>query len=114
MSRSWLMANRSWSTRWLLPRPTVIRPLTLTFPERMELFMRHSIAFMIAAALLTGAAALFPQAARAGSCCGGGSPTSLIVPKYARAIVDMSFDVEIYDGFWNQDGKHIDDPPGSD
>jgi hypothetical protein len=68
----------------------------------------------VAAALLAGAATLFPQSAWAGSCCGGGSPTSLIVPKYARAIADISFDTEIYDGFWNQDGKHIADPPGSD
>jgi len=50
----------------------------------------------------------------AGSCCGGGSPANLLVPKYARAVVDVSFDIELYDGFWDQDGKHIPDPPGSD
>ena len=29
-------------------------------------------------------------------------------------MVDLSADLEKYDGFWNQDGKHIPDPPGSD
>jgi hypothetical protein len=74
----------------------------------------HLHAFIIAAALLTGAAAIDPQASLAGSCCGGGSATSLIVPKYAFSIADVSFDTEIYDGFWNQDGKHVSDPSGSD
>ena len=69
---------------------------------------------MFAVALLAGAAAIMPQTVHAGSCCGGGSATSLIVPAYARAIADLSFDTEIYDGFWNQNGKHINDPPGSD
>jgi len=69
---------------------------------------------IIAAALLWGAATLFPALSWSASCCGGGSTTSLIVPKYARAIADLSFDAEMYDGFWNQDRKHISDPPGSD
>lgn len=66
------------------------------------------------ATLLAVVAVLMPHTSWAGSCCGGGSPTSLIVPKFARAIADMSFDAEIYDGFWNQDGKHTADPPRSD
>lgn len=61
-----------------------------------------------------GAPALFPADSRAASCCGGGSGASLTVPKYATAVADFSFDTEIYDGYWNQDGKHIADPPGSD
>lgn len=69
---------------------------------------------LILAALLTGAAAFSAVSAWAGSCCGGGSATSLIVPKFARAVADISFDTELYDGFWNQDGKHIADPAGSD
>lgn len=36
------------------------------------------------------------------------------MPKGATALVDISFDAEIYDGFWNQNGQHISDPPGSD
>ena len=76
--------------------------------------MRYYFDVIFSAALLVGAATFIPQTSWAASCCGGGSATSLIVPKYASAVADLSFDTEIYDGFWNQDGKHIADPPGSD
>jgi hypothetical protein len=76
--------------------------------------MRHAIVFAITAAFLAGAAVLSPPASWAGSCCGGGSPTSLIVPKYASAVADLSFDTELYDGYWDQAGNHKSDPPGSD
>jgi hypothetical protein len=76
--------------------------------------MRYVITCVVSAALLAGAAALFPSPSRAASCCGGGSPTSLIVPKYARAVADLSFDTELYDGYWDQSGNHKSDPPGSD
>ena len=66
------------------------------------------------AALLTGAALFTPSTASAASCCGGSSATSLIVPKFARAIADISTDLEIYDGYWNQKGDYTSDPPGSD
>jgi hypothetical protein len=36
------------------------------------------------------------------------------VPKYYRGVTDVSFDMEKYDGFWNQDGKYTRDPSGSD
>jgi len=65
-------------------------------------------------ALLVGAATLFPHISHAASCCGGGSAASLSVPKYARAVADLSFDNELYDGYWNQSGMHVADPPGSD
>lgn len=68
----------------------------------------------MSAALLAGAAILAPVSVFAGSCCGGGSASSLVVPKYARAVADLSFDMEKYSGYWNQAGKHIEDPPGSD
>ncbi|NVO00918.1 MAG: hypothetical protein HXX17_16500 [Geobacteraceae bacterium] len=68
----------------------------------------------VAAALLSGAAILSANLSFAGSCCGGGSATTLNVPKYAKAVADLSFEMEKYDGFWNQDGVHIKDPPGSD
>jgi len=68
----------------------------------------------MSAALLAGAAILAPVSVFAGSCCGGGSASSLAVPKYARAVADLSFDMEKYNGYWNQAGKHIEDPPGSD
>lgn len=74
--------------------------------------LNHMIYAM--AALLAGAAALFPSNSPAASCCGGGSAASLSVPKYATAVADISFDTELYDGYWNQDRKHVADPPGSD
>ena len=69
---------------------------------------------IVMAALLAGAAALCPTRSQAASCCGGGSAASLTVPKYATAVADLSFDTELYDGYWNQNGKHVNDPPGSD
>ncbi len=67
------------------------------------------------AALIMGAAPLFlPYSSLAASCCGGGSAASLSVPKYATAVADLFFDTELYDGYWNPNGKHVADPPGSD
>lgn len=77
-------------------------------------YRMKSHCYFITAALLAGAAALFPTNSRAASCCGGGSAASLVVPKYATAIADLSFDTELYDGYWNQNGKHVSDPPGSE
>ena len=65
------------------------------------------------AALLVGAATISPTDSFAASCCGGGSAASLTVPKYAVAVVDLSFDTEFYDGYWNQSRKYVTDPPGS-
>ncbi len=48
------------------------------------------------------------------SCCGGGSSSSLLLPKASHAMIDTSIDIEQYDGFWNKEGDHINDPPGSD
>jgi hypothetical protein len=76
--------------------------------------MRQETLSIITAALLAGAAALFPIDSFAASCCGGSSAVSLIVPKYATAVADISFDAELYDGYWNQDRKHVPDPTGSD
>lgn len=66
------------------------------------------------AALLVGAAAFFSIDSFAASCCGGGSAASLSVPTYATSIIDLSFDSELYDGYWNQNRKYVADPPGSD
>jgi hypothetical protein len=75
--------------------------------------MMAALQKLLVAALLVGSAAL-PLDAGAASCCGGGSAASLTVPKYATSVADLSFDAELYDGYWNQDRKHIADPPGSD
>lgn len=66
------------------------------------------------AALLVGAALFTPSAARAASCCGGSSASSLVVPQFARAVADISTDLEFYDGYWNQKGDYTSDPPESD
>lgn len=76
--------------------------------------MNHVHSFSVLAALLWGAAALFPTPSWAASCCGGGSSVSLAVPKYATAVADLSFEAEKYDGYWNQSGQHRSDPPGAD
>ena len=66
------------------------------------------------AALFVGAATLFASQVWAASCCGGGSASSLILPKFSQSMADISFDFEKYDGFWNKDGEYISDPPDSD
>jgi hypothetical protein len=76
--------------------------------------MNYLMAIISLAALLTGAASLWPVTAQAGSCCGGGSAGALTVPRFASAVADLSVESELYKGFWNQAGKHTDDPPGSD
>ncbi|MBE9504025.1 MAG: hypothetical protein IME96_07605 [Proteobacteria bacterium] len=69
---------------------------------------------IMAVLIFTGAASFLAPTARAASCCGGGSASSLILPKFSRSMVDLSFDMEKYDGFWNKAGDRIEDPPGSD
>lgn len=50
----------------------------------------------------------------AASCCGGGNATSLVLPKFGHQMVDVSFDMEVYNGYWNQGGQYIEDPEDSD
>ena len=57
---------------------------------------------------------LLPLNLWAASCCGGGSASSLILPKTAKMMWDIAFSHENYAGFWNTEGQHIDDPAGSD
>ena len=68
------------------------------------------IAGKFCAALILGAALLFPLSARAGSCCGGGSGTALLLPSYYTSMIDMSVDVEKYNGLWNTRGEYIAQP----
>ena len=76
--------------------------------------MSNILRSLLLAALVSGAAGLHPDVLWAGSCCGGGTATNLILPKYAHGMIDLSFDMEKYDGFWNQNGKWTPDPSGSD
>ena len=66
------------------------------------------------AALVIGVALLLPYEAQAASCCGGGSATSLLLPKFSTSMVESSFGMETYDGYWDTNGDHLPDPSGSD
>lgn len=68
--------------------------------------MKKNFLLILFAALLGGAASFPARPAWAGSCCGGGTATSLILPAYAQAMIDLSVDLEKYDGFWNQKGHY--------
>ncbi len=57
---------------------------------------------------------LFFSTAHAASCCGGGSASSLVLSKFADSMIDISFDYEKYDGYFDMYGKRKSDPPGSD
>lgn len=59
-------------------------------------------------------ALIFSGNVLAASCCGGGSSTSLVLPKFSQAMIDVSFDYESYNGFWKSDGNWAADPAGSD
>jgi len=64
--------------------------------------------------VLVAGMVLLPAMGHAASCCGGGSASSLVLPKFARSMVDVSFDYERYNGFWDHTGNWIPDPQGAD
>ena len=76
--------------------------------------MKNRVEKYLSASLFLTVACLYPIQASAASCCGGGSASSLILPKFSQSMVDASLSIEKYDGFWNKEGKYIQDPPGSD
>ncbi len=78
------------------------------------MFSKRSINRVSSAVLLGGAALVFYSPVHAASCCGGGSSGSLLLPKFSRAMVDLSWSAEHYDGFWNKAGEWVPDPAGSD
>jgi len=82
--------------------------------RKCNIQMKQKTLSIITAVLLAGLPPFSQSISFAASCCGGGSAASLTVPKYAAAVADLSFDTEIYDGYWNQSRKYIADPPGSD
>ncbi|UZE96342.1 hypothetical protein [Alkalimarinus alittae] len=65
-------------------------------------------------ALSISALLLSSSTAYAASCCGGGNATSLVLPKFGNQMIDVSFDMEDYKGYWNQEGDYTKDPAGSD
>lgn len=76
--------------------------------------MRYLTAKVLFVALILCATTFSVRDIWAASCCGGGSASSLILPKFSQSMADISFDFEKYDGFWNKDGDYIQDPPDSD
>lgn len=65
-------------------------------------------------AIAAGLVLSLPAAtAHAGSCCAGTGTTTLLLPKFSQAMLDVSVDYEHYDGFWRDDGTWSPDPPGS-
>ncbi|CCK74600.1 MAG: hypothetical protein KBT75_14010 [Oleispira antarctica] len=54
------------------------------------------------------------SSAFAASCCGGGNASSLVLPKFGKKMLDVSFDIEDYKGSWNNDGDYVKDPKGAD
>jgi len=54
-----------------------------------------------------------PTLARAASCCGGGGGGASVLPRGVLALLDASLDLERYDGYWDTEGVHRPDPPGS-
>lgn len=76
--------------------------------------MIQNIRSFLTATLFLGAAVLSPPPAWSGSCCGGSGGSNLVLPKIYNAQVDVSFDWEHYDGFWDQNERYVQDPPGSD
>jgi len=49
----------------------------------------------------------------AASCCGGGSASGLILPKYGPMMVGATMSQEVYQGYWDQTGTHHPDPEGA-
>ncbi len=74
----------------------------------------HCVSTQLPCGLLLGATLLFSSSAWAASCCGGGSATSLILPKFSKSMVNIAFDIESYDGYWDGDGTYHNDQPGDD
>ena len=69
---------------------------------------------LIPSFFLSSIIALISFNSQAASCCGGGASTGVILPKFDDAMWDISLDNESYDGYWTQQGKHQDDPEGSE
>lgn len=72
------------------------------------------IRFSFAMTALIAVMAVFSRPVEAASCCGGGSSASLVLPKFAKFLIDGSIEHEKYNGFWNSDGVYQEDPAGAD
>jgi len=79
----------------------------------MQRLNKYKQAILIVALTVTVSALCLSSPAWSASCCGGGSASSLLLPKFSRAMVDVSIDNEHYSGFWDKDGNLGSDPQGS-
>lgn len=77
------------------------------------MFRRAAIA-LISGAVGLLSISLWPTNLWAASCCGGSSATSLLLPKFSRSMLDVSFDSERYNGYWDSNGDYRNDPPDTD
>ncbi|HEB94246.1 MAG TPA: hypothetical protein ENI94_12455 [Gammaproteobacteria bacterium] len=75
--------------------------------------LRFSLRAILLAGIACGSSFTSPES-WAASCCGGGSSSSLIMPKFSRAVMNLSVDMENYNGFWNSQGDYRPDPKDSD
>ena len=64
-------------------------------------------------ALLLVAADLSSSPLWAGSCCGGGGGATLVLPSIYQEMIDLSFDLEKYDGYWSPHGVYVHEPVGN-
>jgi len=71
--------------------------------------MKESTIF-VSKALTLSIGLLSSSSLLAASCCGGGSAGSLLLPKFGKKVVDVSFDIESYKGKWDSDRNYIADP----
>ena len=82
-----------------------------------KMIINHLRAVLVSSAALSLVPVSFvglSSSAQAASCCGGGSASSLVLPKFSKAMFDVSMDYEHYDGFWDNNGDWVEDPAGSD
>lgn len=80
----------------------------------MKTFTRSPISAAVVKSSMLVIALFSSSTSFAASCCGGGNPSSILLPKFGEKMVDISFDIEDYNGYWNQDGDYIEDPKGTD
>ncbi|MBI4746454.1 MAG: hypothetical protein HY786_07940 [Deltaproteobacteria bacterium] len=77
-------------------------------------FKCRNVKYLICPAVLFAGTFLFVPHTWAASCCGGGGAAGLILPKFSKAMVDVSVSMEKYDGYWDKKGVYSKDPPHSD
>ncbi len=76
--------------------------------KNKKLIINHLRAVLVSSTALSLIPVSFvglSSTAQAASCCGGGSASSLVLPKFSKAMIDISMDYEHYTGQWDGDGN---------